>query len=47
MSMERLKKKLETLKEKREKNVTTILCFLAVYFSNKLIYSDIYLNNST
>ena len=39
--------KKERIKEKREKNVTTILCFSAVYFSNKLIYSDIYLNNST
>ena len=39
--------KKERIKEKREKNVITILCFIAVYFSNKLIYSDIYLNNST
>lgn len=39
--------KKERIKEKREKNVITILCFTAVYFSNKLIYSNIYLNNST
>ena len=32
--------KKERIKEKREKNVTTILYFSAVYFSNKLIYSE-------
>ena len=32
--------KKERIKEKREKNVITILYFSAVYFSNKLIYSE-------